>query len=148
MRRGDNKEQIERLWERITDSVARTSILTWCPKCGRHVSSPERALQPRDSGTYMCTCDHCESVWETRRCRMCGGRYAVLLLSVDGDAELEAYGDCLDELFAGDMLTTPCWIRARVYVCPTCSNCPEAESKDALGCSRCMSRCSEKPLTP
>jgi hypothetical protein len=137
MRRGDNTEQIARLWDRVERGVKRMRELTCCPRCGRSAPAPERALQPRENATYTCACEHCEAEWETRRCQTCGAAYPVLRVTTGGTGQVEAHGDRLDELFAGDLLTAPCWVRPRVYPCPACGTCAGAASEDAARCRRC-----------
>jgi hypothetical protein len=126
---------------RVADALARESSATAghtrCPVCGKQPPLPERALQPRDDGTYRCECDNCGWAWETRVCRArpCATTFPVLL---DPEPAVAHYdGDALDARFGIDLLACPCWVRSRVFICPTCAICPEARQGRGNGCSRC-----------
>jgi hypothetical protein len=123
----------------VADALAReaaaTADLTNCPVCGKQPPLPERELQARDDGSYRCECDGCGWAWETRICRTCTAHFPALLAPEQTPADYD--GDAVDARFGIDLLTSPCWIRGRVFVCPTCATCPEAHQGRGDGCRRC-----------
>ncbi|MFH8490291.1 hypothetical protein [Streptomyces longisporoflavus] len=132
--RGTNSTAVEALWEEVGRAVKQTVALTRCPRCGAESASPDRALQIRGDGQFRCSCGQCGGIWEGRRCRTCLRLYPILESSALVDAG-STDGDYLDRHFATDLLAAPCWVRARVFICPRCAVCGNAEGESQ--CARC-----------
>lgn len=129
-RSGADERLVTTLREEIAQLADEVAEVARCPLCGADPASPYD-FQPRDDDTFHARCRACDSSWETRRCA-CGDRFPVL--RVDGGAPRPADGDGLDRLYAGDLLATPCWVRATGYVCSSCGTCAQSRS---IGCDRC-----------
>jgi hypothetical protein len=122
------REQLTRLQSDLRKASEHITRLTICPVCLWTPLRPEHAMQVRnDSRTYRCACERCGSSWEIRQCANCRDRYAVLMAAGLED-NLGGDGDHLDRVFAQDLLAAPCWMKARVYLCPHCGNCPESDA--------------------
>lgn len=131
------REQRIRLLSGLRAACEQIDRLTICPVCLWKPAKPELAMKLRDDRTYRCACERCGSSWEIRQCANCPGRYAVLTAAGLED-NLGGDGDHLDRVFAQDLLAAPCWMRARVYICPHCGRCPESDAAATQSaCNRC-----------
>ena len=134
------REQLIQLQSDLREACDDITRLTICPVCLWKPPKPELVMQTRDHHTYRCDCGRCGSSWEIRRSTSCPHRYAVLTAAGLED-NLGGDGDHLDLVFAQDLLAAPCWMRARVYVCPHCGKCPESDAPAmSSACNRCQLR--------
>lgn len=85
-------------------------------------------------GSFRCSCTVCDAAWEGRLCRSCGRTYPVMDVSTGNACVLD--GDQIDRQFGVDLLAVPCATRDRVFVCPWCVTCGNAQPN--VDCARCV----------
>ncbi|MGW3368306.1 hypothetical protein ACWDOR_35750 [Streptosporangium canum] len=139
--RGDNFGSIQKLIADLEHAAVKVRALTLCPVCHRSATHPGRAFQKWENRTYRCHCSSCGTTWGTRRCVFCGEAHTVLATS-GAEKHVGGDGDLIDRCFSQDVLTLPCWARARSYICSSCGRCPETGMAE---CVRCES-VGEQPL--
>ena len=129
-------ELLDRLADEITSAAATIGEYTRCPVCLQRSPDPWRAYRRRQDGTYECECPQGHARWELRLCGSCTRPYPVILIEpVVGDIELD--GDGADRLFGSHIVSTPCWVRPSVFLCPSCGTCGVASTVKGVGCQRC-----------
>jgi hypothetical protein len=138
--RGDNAAKLEQLRRALDSAADRTVEMLRCPVCGKDPGPPGRNWDARQDG-YRTTCDFCDSIWESRRCRRCDSTYPALSTpAADPEPDRDAPpldGDATDRRFGSVVLAAACWVRARVFICPHCATCTEALDGNVPGCARC-----------
>ncbi|MEU8001132.1 hypothetical protein AB0B66_08240 [Catellatospora sp. NPDC049111] len=133
-RRDSAQELLRSAWEDIQAGVERTKELTTCPQCGATSPQPERTFQFREDGTYHCHCPVCKAEWEIRLCRSCERAYP--LIGIPAGSGLDVLdGDQIDRKFSVDLLAAPCVVRDRIFICPWCAKCGNAQG--SRNCARC-----------
>lgn len=113
-----------------------------CPIYPSH-GTAQTTFEPRDNGTFVCTCSGCRAKWGIDKCGACG---SLIPFARPGIAVPD--GQLPSDFFGGDLLSSLCEgasaedvapVRGgpdlRVVICPNCRRC--SRSSRFRDCARC-----------